>query len=224
MQVAIDSGWMPPKVSISRVPQQLQSLLNPDPTESPVYLPFKSFPRDFDEAQQRRLQQAAQHIIREQVTPAFQSLRDFYETRCLPAATEGSSLSRLPRGLPYYQAWLRWFTTTDLTPREIHDLGLAEVARIGAQMDAIVAEVGFSTRAEFQSFLTSDPQFFYTKAEEMLAAYRDMAKRADAELPKLFAELPRQPYGVRAMPPEAGDNSEHYTPGAPDRLAGSRRT
>ena len=78
-------------------------------------------------------------------------------------------------------------------------------------------ETGFKgTRAEFHTFLVTDPRFFYTDPEAMLAGYRDIAKRADAELPKLFAQLPRQPYGVRAMLPEEGDNAEHYTSGAAD--------
>ena len=97
----------------------------------------------------------------------------------------------------------------------MHELGLAEVARIGAQMDAAVAAAGFNgTRAEFQKFISTDPQFFYSRAEEMLAGYRDIAKRADAALPALFAELPRDLPGIRAMRPEEGDNAERYMPGA----------
>ena len=93
-----------------------------------------------------------------------------------------------------------------MTPRQIHDLGLAEVARIGAQMDASVAASGFKgKREQFQKFLTTDPQFFFTKPQDMLAGYRDIAKRVDAALPALFAELPRQTYGIRAMPPRGGD-------------------
>jgi uncharacterized protein (DUF885 family) len=108
-------------------------------------------------------------------------------------------------------------TTTRMTPAQIHALGLKEVERIERQMDAAAAATGFKgTRAEFVAFLTSDPQFFHTRPEDMLAGYRDIAKRADAELPKLFAVLPRLPYGVRAMRPEEGNNAEHYTAGAGD--------
>ena len=133
----------------------------------------------------------------------------------MPATASASS--QLPAGLPYYQALLAEATTTDLTPRQVHDLGLQEVARIGARMDAVMMETGFKgTRAEFRQFLVTDPRFFFTEPEAMLAGYRDIAKRADAELPKLFAQLPRQPYGIRAMLPEEGDNAEHYTLGAAD--------
>ena len=149
--------------------------------------------------------------------PAFQSLKAFYEERYLPGARGGIGVSELPAGLSYYQALLAEATTTELTPRQIHDLGLQEVARIGARMDAVMRDTGFKgTRAEFRQFLVTDPRFFFTEPEAMLAGYRDIAKRADAELPKLFAQLPRQPYGIRAMRPEEGDNAEHYVLGAAD--------
>ncbi len=218
MQSAIDAGWMPARAAISGVPQQLQAYLAEDLAKNPAYRPFLSFAPGIDPSERRRLEQAGQRLIREQVTPAFRSLKTFYETRYLPAARESGALSSLPAGMSYYRAWLKWYTTTDLTPQQIHDLGLTEVARVGSQMDAVVAETGFKgTRAEFQKFLTGDPRFFHVKAEDMLAGYRDIAKRADAALPQLFAELPRQTYGVRAMPPETGDASEHYTPGADGR-------
>ena len=104
-----------------------------------------------------------------------------------------------------------------MSVQEVHDLGLSEVARIGKEMDATVAASGFKgTRAEFQKSIRVDPRFLYTNAEDLLAGYRDIAKRADAQLPRLFAELPRLPYGIRAMPPEEGENAEHYSLGAAD--------
>ncbi len=217
MQLAIDAGWMPPKVAVSRVPQQLDVQFVADPRDSPEFRPFKSFPRDMAPAEQTRLAQAGERVIRDKVIPAFRSLKGFYETRYLSAASQRLGASALPGGMPYYQAMLAWNTTTDITPRQIHDLGLAEVARIDAQMNAIVPATGFKgTRAEFQKFISTDPQFFYTTAEDMLAGYRDIAKRADAALPAMFAELPRQTYGIRSMPPEEGNNAERYIPGAAD--------
>jgi uncharacterized protein (DUF885 family) len=144
-------------------------------------------------------------------------MKAFYETRYLPAAASRLSASALPPGPAYYQAMLDWHTTISLTPAQIHETGLREVARIEAQMDAMTARTGFKgTRAEFRAFMSTDPQFFYTRAEDMLTGYRDIAKRVDAELPKFFAVLPRLPYGVRSMRPEEGDNAEHYTSGAND--------
>ena len=217
MQTARDAGWMPPKVAIERVPQQLEAQLDPDPRNSPEYAPFKTFPADMAPADRQRLALAAEGVIRDKIVPAFRSLKTFYETSYLPVARERLDVSSLPAGPAYYQAWLDLHTSTDMTARQIHDLGLAEVARIGAEMDAAVAATGFKgARAEFQAFVSSDARFFFTRADDMLAAYRDIAKRADAALPALFDELPRQTYGVRAMQPEQGNNAEYYSPGAAD--------
>jgi uncharacterized protein (DUF885 family) len=217
MRIALAAGWVLPTIAITRVPQQMEVQTDPDPEKSPEYAPFKSFPTDIAPAERERLASAGRQVIRDKVVPAFRSLKAFYEERYLPGSRDNIGASQLPAGLPYYQALLAEATTTDLTPRQVHDLGLQEVARIGAQMEAVMLETGFKgTRAEFQQFLVTDPRFFYTDPEAMLAGYRDIAKRADAELPKLFAQLPRQPYGIRAMLPEEGDDAEHYTSGAAD--------
>lgn len=217
MEVAMAAGWMPAKIAIRDVPKQLDAQIVADPTQSPQYLPFKSFPDDVAPADRQRLAQAAQQVIRDKVVPAFQSLKQFYEARYLPAAANTLGASSLPGGPAYYQALLEWFTTTKLDAKQIHELGLKEVARIAAQMDANVVAAGFKgTRAEFQRFIATDPRFFFAKADDMLAAYRDIAKRVDAELPTLFAVLPRQTYGIRAMSPEEGNNAESYSNGAAD--------
>ena len=217
MQAALATGWVLPKIAIVGVPRQLEAQVDPDPEKSPEYAPFKAFPADIAPADRERLAQAGRQVIRDKVVPAFRLLKVFYEDRYLPGSRDTIGASQLPAGPAYYQALVAESTTTDLTPREIHELGLREVARIGARMDAVVRETGFTgTRAEFQKFLVTDPRFFYTDPDAMIAGYRDIAKRADAELPKLFAQLPRQPYGVRAMRPEEGNNAEHYTLGAAD--------
>lgn len=217
MEAGMKLGWMPAKVAIARVPAQLDAQLEPDPTKSPEYKPFQSYPADMAPADRERLSAAGQRVIREKVTPAFRRLREFYQNTYLPAASEKIAASSLPPGLPYYEARLASMTTTGMSPKEIHELGLSEVTRIGKEMDGIVAATGFKgTRAEFQSAIKTDPRFLYTNAEDMLAGYRDIAKRADALLPRFFAELPRLPYGIRAMLPEEGDNAEHYIAGAAD--------
>src|SRR4030095_1754334 len=164
-----------------------------------------------------RLAAAGRQGIKDKVIPGFRRLHDFYQQSYLPAASDSIAASSLPPGPPYYEDRLAFYTTTRMSPREIHDLGLAEVTRIGKEMDATVAAAGFKgTRAEFQKSINTDPKFFYTRAEDMLAGYRDIAKRADAVLPSLFVELPRLPYGIRRMRPEEGDNAEHYVRGAAD--------
>jgi uncharacterized protein (DUF885 family) len=217
MQRALAAGWVLPKIAIVRVPRQLDAQTDPDPEKSPEYAPFKSFPADMAPAERERLALAGRQVISDRVIPAFRSLKAFYEDRYLPGARDSIGASQLPAGLAYYQALLADATTTDLNPTQIHELGVQEVARIAAQMDAIMRDTGFKgTRGEFRTFLVTDPRFFYTEPQAMLAGYRDIAKRVDAELPKLFAQLPRQPYGIRAMRQEEGNNAEHYTLGAAD--------
>ncbi len=138
----------------------------------------------------------------------------------LPACRKELGASSLPAGPQYYALQVRDKTTTTLTPAQIHELGKREVARIRTAMDEVIVSTGFKgSFAEFVHFLKTDPRFFFKTPEARLVAYRDIAKRADAELPKLFAELPRLPYGIRAMEAFEGDNADHYSPGA---LDGSR--
>jgi uncharacterized protein (DUF885 family) len=217
METAMKLDWMPAKIAIAGVPTQLDAQLDSDPTKNPEYAPFLKFPGDVSPADRERLAAAGRQAVKEKVIPAFRRLRNFYEQRYLPAATASIAASSLPPGIAYYESRLEQNTTTRMSPREIHELGLAEVARINKEMDATIAATGFKgTRAEFLQSIKADPKFFYTNAEDLLAGYRDIAKRADAELPRLFAELPRLPYGIRAMRPEEGENAEHYIGGAAD--------
>ena len=152
--------------------------------------------------------------------PAFAKYKRFLEEEYLPGNASTLAASDLPAGKRYYALLVRQQTTTDLTPEEIHAIGLKEVARIRAEMDQVIAKTGFKgTFPEFLDFIRTDPRFFFKTSEERLRAYRDIAKRADAELPKLFAELPRIPYGVRPMQEYEGDNADHYSSPA---LDGSR--
>ena len=211
------SGWMPPKIALQRLPQQFASLLNPDLAHHPLLLPFREFPGDIAAADRDALRQEAEAAVREQLIPAVQEFRDYLANVWVPAATETLGADRLPRGADYYALCLERSNTTRLSASDIHALGLKEVARIDAQMLAVKDEAGFAgSLDEFRNFLRSDPRFQFKSADEELMAFRDIAKRVDPLLPKLFEELPRQPYGVRAMAPEEGNNAPHYIRGAID--------
>jgi uncharacterized protein (DUF885 family) len=219
MQAAIEAGWVQPAAAVQRVPEQLDAQSASDPAQSPLFVPLTRFPADIAEADRKRLADSARQVLSEQVVPAFRDLKQFYESTYLQAAArrKGLAASKLPGGSDFYQAMINNSTTTTLTAREIRDIGLREVARIRSEMESAIARTGFKgTRAEFIRFVHESPQFYYDKPEDMLTGYRDIAKRADAELPQLFAELPRLPYGVRAMPAYEGDNAEHYVPGSGD--------
>jgi uncharacterized protein (DUF885 family) len=170
--------------------------------------------------ERERLSAAGRKVLADAVHPAFATLKRFMEAEYIPACRAQLGASTLPGGPAYYAHMMRSQTTTALAAEEVHRIGLAEVARIRAEMDRVIAATGFKgTFAEFNTFVHKDKQFVFTRPEDRLRAYRDIAKRADAELPKLFAELPRMPYGIRAMEAFEGDNSDYYSGPA---LDGSR--
>ena len=220
MNAAMRSGWMPPREAMGKVAGMFTVFAGEDVTATPLWRPFTDFPRDMPAAERRHWAERGRQVLSERVRPAFAEYQRFLEATYIPAARADLAASKLPAGTRYYELLVRETTTTSLTPREIHELGLREVARIRAAMDEVMASTGFkATFPEFLKFLNTDARFFFKTPEARLAAYRDIAKRADAELPKLFAELPRLPYGIRAMEAHEGDNADHYSPGA---LDGSR--
>jgi uncharacterized protein (DUF885 family) len=211
------TGWMQPAAAITELPAQFDPWLRDDLRENPAGRPFTTFPAAIPAAEQSRLAAEGRRAVTESVVPAFRALKSFVETDYVPRARRELGASTLPGGSAYYEALIADRTTTTMSAREIHDLGLREVARIGTAIDDVIRKSGFTgTQAEFFRFVHDAPRFHFTRAEEMLAGYRDIAKRADAQLPSLFAELPRLPYGVRAMEAFEGDNAEHYTPGSPE--------
>jgi len=214
------SGWMPPSEVMAHVPEQFDPFLGSDLAANPLWMPFTKFPEQVPEAERARLAAAGREAIAARVTPAFVRMKAFVEHDYIPASRRSLAASDLPAGQRYYALAVEDQTTTSMTPEQVHELGLSEVKRIGDAMDALVAQQGFKgTRREYMEMLKADPKNYFTGGEDMLRAYRDIAKRVDAELPALFATLPRLPYGIRAMEAFEGDNAEHYTPGA---LDGSR--
>jgi uncharacterized protein (DUF885 family) len=198
------AGITPPRVTLRGVPDRVRSLLAGDPWKSPVLEPFLSFPETVPAADRERLRREAARIFAEQVAPALRKLHDYLANTYVPRARESIAMSDLPDGKAWYAFELRNHTTTDLTPEQIHELGLAEVRRIRKEMETLIAATGFSgSFADFSRFLRTDPRFFYDKPEDLVTGYRDIAKRIDPELIKLFGRLPRLPYGVKVMEGDA---------------------
>lgn len=215
MRAGLASGWTLPGAAIGRVPSQIDAWVTDDVARSPAWRPFAEFPHAMPQVERERLAAEGRRAIAEDVVPAFRVLKTFVETVYAPGARKTLGAASLPGGSAYYDALIAQQTTTALTAREIHEIGLREMARIGDAMDAVMRRTGFAgSRGEFFQWLHDAPQFYYTRPEDMLAGYRDIAKRVDAGLPRLFAELPRLPYGVRAMEAFEGDNAEHYTEGS----------
>jgi uncharacterized protein (DUF885 family) len=198
------AGITPAKVTLRDVPAQFASLLTEDPAQSPVLESFQQIPETLPAADRERLRREAAQVFQSQVAPALRKLHDYLVRTYIPAARETIAMSDLPDGRAWYAYLVKEATTTDLTPEQIHRIGLAEVKRIRGEMDALIAATGFKgSFAEFCQFLRTDPRFFYDKPEDLIAGYRDIVKRIDPELVKLFGKLPRLPYGVTAVPPSA---------------------
>ncbi len=218
MRWGLELGLTPPAITLRDVPDQIRSQIVDDPLDSPLLKPFVSFPSHISESQQERLRDAAKRAFTGSALPAFQRLHAFVANDYLPAARQSIALTDLPDGKAWYEYNIELETTTNRSAREIHELGLAEVKRIRAEMDGVIDEIGFDgSFKEFCEFLRTDPQFYFDDAESLLAAYRDIAKRIDPGLIMLFGKLPRVPYGVKPIPSyaEKSQTTAYYQRGSP---------
>jgi uncharacterized protein (DUF885 family) len=207
-----------PRIVMRGVPEQVQGQILADPDASPLLDAFDDFPSALAPADRERLTARARAAYKNDVVPAFTRLKTFLDERYLPNCREEIPVSAIPRGDELYRYNVAWHTTTSLAPEEIHQIGLAEVKRIRAEMDAVIGASGFKgSFAEFTRFLRTDPRFYFKAADDLVTAYRDIAKRADPELARLFGTLPRLPYGVRRVPDAIApaQTTAYYEPGSP---------
>jgi uncharacterized protein (DUF885 family) len=188
---------MLPKAVMQRVPPQIDKMTVATGEQHPFFAPFKKFPKDISESEQTRLKNLAKAAIDKNVVPQYARLKDYFVKEYLPASYPLVGVWQRPDGADYYAFLARSNTTTTMTPQQIHDKGLSEVARIRGEMERIKTQVGFKgTLPEFFQFLRTDKKFFYNSPEELLNAYRALTRRIDPELVKVFRTLPRTPYGV----------------------------
>ena len=217
MREGVSLGMTPPQITFRDVPRQIAAQIVDDPLKSPLLEPFTKWPAAVPAADRARLAKAAAEAYADGVRPAFRRLHEFVVSTYLPACRTTPGASALPKGAELYAYNVRWHTTTGLTPKEIHEIGLAEVKRIRAEMDGIIKAVGFTGRFDdFKEHLRTNPDFYYKDADALVSGYRDVAKRADPELARLFGTLPRTPYGVRRVPDAAAPSqtTAYYEPGA----------
>jgi len=211
-------GWVTFKASLSQVPDQIDKLLAKPASETPLLAPFAHLPADMPAERQGALRDEAAAVLQTQVAPALLELRKVVVDELLPASPEDGAMSAYPDGVEVYKLFMRGSTTLPLDAKAVHEIGLAEMARIHAQIEAVMKQAGFTgSYAEFADQLAHDPKFYYTNADELLAGYRDIAKRVDPKLTQLFLTLPRTPYGIRPIPSYQGPNTvEFYSAGAAD--------
>lgn len=212
-------GIVPPAILMQRVPDQIATQLVENGADSPFYTFFESLPKSFSAADSDRLQASAIRTIEQSVVPAYRRLARYFNDTYLPASRDTIGLSELPNGAEWYEFLAEDFTTTDMTPDEIHALGLREVARIRSEMQLIIDELEFDgSFQDFLAFLRTDPQFYFDNPDDLYEAYLATSKRIDPELVRLFGKLPRMPYGVKPIPDATAPDTTtaYYTRPAAD--------
>ena len=201
MKKGIEVGFTQPKVVLVGYEDSITTFIKDDPEQSSFYAPFKENKANLDKAEFVSLQQQAKKIIQAKVIPAYQDYKAFFTQEYYPAARNEIGVSSTENGESFYANRAKHYTTTEMSPKEIHQLGLKEVKRIRAEMQVIIEQVGFEGDfAKFVEFLRTDPQFYAKTPEALLKEASFISKKIDAQLPKLFHTLPRTPYGVAPVP------------------------
>ena len=200
MRAGLDRGFTVPRVSVVGRDRTIEPYTKGD-TNNPLYAPFAQMPPTIPEAEQAALRRDAITTIGEVAVPAYQQLLTFMRTEYLPRARTTLAATTMPDGEAYYQAMIEKFTTLNLTAKEIHEIGLKEVARIEAEMAATKERAGFKgTMAEFFHFLRTDPQFYAKTPRELLSYSSYVSKKADWKLGETIGFLPRRRHGIRPVP------------------------
>lgn len=224
MREGMARGVVQPRVVVQKAIPQLRAMLVDDPEASLFWRPVAALPEDVSVTDRRRIETAWREAIAGRIVPAYRRLASFLETEYLPAARQSVGWSALPDGAAWYAFRVRASTSTALTPDEIHDIGLAEVARIRGEMDAVRRRVGFEgDLQDFFRHVQQDPQYFFERPEDLLEGYRDLKRRIDARLPELFSDFPKADYEVRAVEPfraASAPGASYQAPSADGRRPG----
>jgi uncharacterized protein (DUF885 family) len=218
LQEGVASGHLQPQVIVRQVIAQCDAFLAQPLEQTPFYAAVVQMPAGFDAGTRARFEQAYRRTIERRVLPGYAGLRDYLQKDYLPRATEAPGLWAMKDGLAIYADELRQHTTTTQSADAIHATGLAEVERIRAGMESVRREVGYDgDLAAFFEYVRTDPKFYYTKPEDLIARFEEIESRIWAGIPKLFARQPRAPFTVRALPSIGGQRGTgYYRPGPPD--------
>jgi uncharacterized protein (DUF885 family) len=218
LKEGLKRGYTHPRIILRDVPKQIEDLAPADPSKSALLDPFNNFPNGIPQSERTRLKLHAQEIYAKAILPAIARYRDYVASTYIPASRDTIAATALPNGAAAYAFHIRWQTTTNLTPQQIHEIGLSEVKRIRAEMEKLIASTGFKgSFHDFTEFLRTDPRFYFDEPEDLVNAYKVIAKSIDPELVKEFGKLPRNQYGVIPIPDfkAPSQTTAYYQPGAP---------
>lgn len=201
MTAGLARGFSVPRATLDGRDKSVAAFIVDEPEKSSFYKPFEKFPSNIPASEQQALRAEAVATIRQSVMPAYRKLLAFIANDYIPHTRTSISAHDLPDGDAFYRAQVREFTTTNLTPQQIHQIGLQEVARIDAEMQETMRSSGFKgTMPEFLHFLKTDPQFYAKTPDELLGVSSYVAKRVDAVIGKHFGLLPRKRFGIIPVP------------------------
>lgn len=201
IRTGLANGVHQPRVILPGVFDPFTLLVTDTVEKFVLWKPFVKKPAFIPDSEWAAYQTTAKEILKISVIPGFRKLNDFFQKEYIPKARTTIGASYFPNGKAFYEDRVRHFTTTSLSSEEVYQVGLKEVARIKAQMDSVIKHVNFKGNfKEFIHFLRTDPRFYPKTADELLKEASYIAKKADGKLPSLFGKLPRQPYGVEAVP------------------------
>ncbi|MBC3765881.1 DUF885 domain-containing protein [Neptunicella marina] len=220
MQQGMQVGLTQPKAVLKDYEKGVKAFITATPEQSVYYRPFAQFDaKSFDKTTVQKLQKQARDVIQNKVFVAYQNYYDFLRRDYIPAARDSIAAKDWPDGEAFYQNRTAFYTTTAMTPAQIHQLGLSEVKRIRGEMQAIIDKLQFDgDLADFIHYLRTDPRFYAKTADELMAKAAVIAKTLDAKLPSLFGKLPRRPYGVVPVPDSIAPKytTGRYIPAAKD--------
>ena len=207
-KLGISEEIVPPRFLMQKVFKQIKLQAFVEPKDSPFYRAFLEIDSSIERVDIDEIQQEALNVIKLKVIPAYVKLHRFFKDEYLPACRTSIGIKEINNGKEYYEFLARKFTTTNLSPKEIHEIGLSEVARIRDEMDIIINDVKWEgTFKSFLDDLRTNPKFYYETSEELFESYLATSKRIDPELVKLFKVLPSMPYGLKPIPMESAPDT-----------------
>ncbi|WP_425477892.1 DUF885 domain-containing protein [Vulcaniibacterium tengchongense] len=216
MKQGIAAGVVQPRVLMEKVVPQLDALIKDKPEDTLFWGPVQNFPKDFSDADKQRLAEAYRKLIAEQLMPAYRKLRAFIADEYLPKTRDTVGLDKLPNGAAWYAFNAKQSTTTDLTPAQIHDIGLREVERIHGEMRKVMEQVGFKgTLQEFFDYVQTDRKFEFKSEDELLKYYRALEDKVNRKIPEQFSLVPKSPFEIRPVEPfraKSAAGGQYYPP------------
>jgi len=216
---AANQGYTQPCVTMTNFPETISGTIAADPAKSRFYAPFAgNKPATVSDDEWAALQGRAKQIISGPINASYRDFGAVYDRDIKSKCRANVSVSAMPQGKEYYAAQVRQQTTTNLSPEQIHQIGLGEVGRIRNEMEQVAKKAGFASREAMIADMRTNPKFFTKTPEELMEATSRMAKIIDGQMPSLFGRLPRLPYGLKEIPLEIapGSTTAYYQPGSPE--------